>query len=281
MNDIEQKVVSVNGLNIAYLEKNPSIPETIFFIHGNSCSSRMWKKQFESERLAKYRLIAIDLPGHGQSSSSKNPDVDYSPIGTSSILSSAIKQMIKANPYVLVGFSYGTNLVAETLKDLRPQGAMLVGSCVTGEGYGLEKVFLRQETPSIFFYNEKNREFVATFMQEHLKHEIDIQKFVEDYLKVSDDFKPTLFKTVEEGKISDEVHILQNFEIPICIVFGRDDEIVNVNYLDSLPFSIWKNEIFKLRDAGHVVNVDVPDTFNQILAEYVQEIFYTKPCLTA
>src|SRR5215203_771890 len=108
-------LVEVDGLHIYYVEKNKEGKATIFFIHGNSGSSRMWHKQVESELFQQYRLIAIDLPGHGKSSASNDPEKDYSPIGTASILFQAIKKLADNNPYILVGFSYGTNVVAEML----------------------------------------------------------------------------------------------------------------------------------------------------------------------
>ena len=50
----------------------------ILLIHGNSSSSRIWQKQLQGPLGAKYRLIAIDLPGHGASSPPPNPEQDYS-----------------------------------------------------------------------------------------------------------------------------------------------------------------------------------------------------------
>jgi hypothetical protein len=41
---MENKFISIDGINIAYLEKNSDAKQTIFFIHGNSCSSY---KQFK------------------------------------------------------------------------------------------------------------------------------------------------------------------------------------------------------------------------------------------
>ena len=50
----------------------------ILLIHGNSSSSRIWQKQLQGPLGAKYRIIAIDLPGHGASSPPPNPAGDYS-----------------------------------------------------------------------------------------------------------------------------------------------------------------------------------------------------------
>jgi pimeloyl-ACP methyl ester carboxylesterase len=271
-----RKTLNINGIELSYLEKNENSNEIVFFIHGNSCSSRMWQKQFESELLLKYRLIAIDLPGHGLSSTSKNPFEDYSPIGTAKILSKAIREISHGNPSLLVGFSYGSNLTAEVTKfDLNPVGIVLLGSCVLGEGYGLDKIFVQNNTPSIFLYNEANESIVSDFLNKAISHgnEEDIRNSIEDYLIVSTDFKPALFKTVAEGKISDEIKILQQLNISVCVIFGMEDNLININYLDDTPFPIWRNTIYKFSGAGHWVNIENADKFNQILSEYLTDMF--------
>ena len=48
----------------------------IVLIHGNSASSRVWQKQLEGPLGRKYRLIAIDLPGHGDSAPAPHPEVE-------------------------------------------------------------------------------------------------------------------------------------------------------------------------------------------------------------
>jgi len=272
---MKRKFISVGGMELAYLEKSPNAKKTIFFIHGNSGSSRMWRKQFDSGLLGNYRLIAIDLPGHGESAVSSNPENDYSPIDTSKILAEAIKELAVGN-YALVGFSYGTNLVAEMLRnDINPSGIIFSGACVLGENYGMEKVFVQNNVPSIFSYNETDNEIVTNFLHDsiHSANIEDIGNFIADYLNVSPDFKPALFKTAAEGKISDEILALRESNNPACVIFGKEDKLVNIDYLDSLPFPVWKNQIFKLPGAGHWVNIDTPDAFNQIVSEYAEEVF--------
>lgn len=270
-----RKTIDVNGITLSYIEKNEDVIETIFFIHGNSCSSRMWRKQFESDWFHSYRLIAIDLPGHGLSSSSTNPFQDYSPIGTGKILSEAVKKLADGNLYLFVGFSYGTNLAVEMLRcGLSPVGIVLLGSSVFGEGYGLDKIFVQNTTPSIFLYNESNKDIVSDYLKRSIlpANRKDINNSIDDYLQVNVDFKPTLFKTVADGEISDEIKILRQREIPACIIFGMEDKLVNINYLDTLPFPTWRNQIYKVKDAGHYGNIDAAESFNQLLFDYLSDM---------
>jgi pimeloyl-ACP methyl ester carboxylesterase len=271
---MKQHFITVNDLQIAYYEKHPGNEKAIIFIHGNSCSSRMWQKQFESEKLNQYLLMAIDLPGHGKSSASKKPFEDYSPINTAAIIATVIKQLIAKKDFILVGFSYGSNLVAEMLlHDLHPEGIVITGSSVFGENIGLDKIFMPSEKTSIFLYNEPNEKAVNDFLAEqiHTDNKQYLTNSIADYLGVTPDFKPALFKAAGEGKVTDEIKTLSNSKIPVCVIFGAEDKLVNINYLDSMPFTVWRSQIYKIPGAGHWVNIDAADIFNQTILEYATE----------
>lgn len=268
--------VEVDNCKIAYMERNKGADNIIFFIHGNSGSSRMWIKQFNAGILSGYRLIAVDLPGHGSSSFSANPLDDYSPTGTAILLSKTIREIAGSHPFLLVGFSYGTNVIAEMLNvGLKPNGIVLIGSSVMGEGYGMEKVFAQTDTPSILFYNETDNELIKEWFTNELilATEEDVQNLMNAYLQVSPDFKPALFKAAGEGKISDEILALKALKIPVCTIFGNEDKLININYLDNLPFRIWQNKIYKLPGGGHWVNIDKPEAIDPLISEYATEMF--------
>jgi len=66
------KQVSVDGVNISYIEKGKGNP--IVLVHGIPTSSFLWRDMIE-ELSAHGRVIALDLPGFG--SSEPPPDGDY------------------------------------------------------------------------------------------------------------------------------------------------------------------------------------------------------------
>lgn len=55
-------------MTISYLEAHPDKTPTILFIHGNSASKEFFTALMREPALRDYRLIAVDLPGHGESS---------------------------------------------------------------------------------------------------------------------------------------------------------------------------------------------------------------------
>ena len=129
---------TVNGVKIFYLEKNSAAPHTLFFIHGNSCTSSFWRKQTESELFSQYRIVAFDLPWHGQSDPADWSECSLT--GIAKIMSEAVKNLMDDKSYMLIGVSLGTNIVAEMLyNDLDPVGVVLAGPCIMGKNHGFEK----------------------------------------------------------------------------------------------------------------------------------------------
>jgi pimeloyl-ACP methyl ester carboxylesterase len=272
---MKQKFLHIQQGQVCYYEANEDAPKTLFFIHGNSGSSLMWSKQFYSKLRDKFRLVAIDLPGHGDSFRSTRPEEQYSPIGTSEIISGIIKRLDNQKPFVLVGFSYGTNLVAEMLKyEIRPAGTLLASPCVIGKDHDMPKVFLQSSQPPIFFYNESKQDHVKNWLDANLFTDDikNVNLLMADYFRVSSDFKPVLFKTAAEGKVSDEIALLNQSGIPICVVFGTKDTLVNINYLDDSPFPLWQNHLYKMPGAGHWVNINQAEEFNSILSSYANAL---------
>lgn len=69
----ESRYVRVNGINTHYLEAGAGRPLLLF--HGLGASVATWRDNIVPLS-QEFRVIAVDLPGHGDSD---KPDIDYSP----------------------------------------------------------------------------------------------------------------------------------------------------------------------------------------------------------
>src|SRR5690349_10408510 len=63
---MEQQQISTNQ-GLINVRTSGTSGTAIVFVHGNSASSLAYQKQLESSLADHYRLIALDLPGHGSS----------------------------------------------------------------------------------------------------------------------------------------------------------------------------------------------------------------------
>ena len=268
--------MSTEGMELAYLEENPDAKNTIFFIHGNSGSSFTWSKQLESQLFSDFRLIAFDLPAHGSSAISSNPDIDYSPINLGKMIAEAVNSLASNQSYILTGFSFGTNIIGEMLfYDVKPVGIVLVSSCVISSVSDLQKVFLPNPNANNFFNDFISLEDMDKLSLDcfYSRNSTELKKFKADFENTKIPFRSSLMKKASEDAVRDEIECLKKMDLFMLIIFGKEDKIVNVDYLDIIPLTIWGKTIYKLPGAGHFVHIDQSELLNQLISDYVTEMF--------
>lgn len=266
---------TVNGLKIACNTIHSEKENTIFFIHGNSTSSQTWRKQVESNFLEDYRLITIDLPNHGNSAAMEI-DGDYSLPALAKIVGAVINLLINNRPYIICSVSLGTNIVAEMMSgDLSPKGLFLAGPFIVGEGFGMDKLVLPGADPTAVFAENVPKEMVIKYGDETSlsADSNDKEVFLKDYYAVQGNFRSSLYATIAAGNYNDEIAILHKLNCPVCIVFGKEEMIVNTDYLNEAPLNLWNKTIYKLPGASHLVNIDAPEVFNELVAGFATDMF--------
>jgi pimeloyl-ACP methyl ester carboxylesterase len=99
---------SVDGVPIHATVRGAG-PKTIVFVHGWTCDESSWRSQvpfFERN----YRVITLDLPGHGKSGSPAGAPLTMELFAKSI---EAVRVEAKAGKIVLVGHSMGTPVIRE------------------------------------------------------------------------------------------------------------------------------------------------------------------------
>jgi pimeloyl-ACP methyl ester carboxylesterase len=223
-----------------------------------------------------YRLVSLDLPAHGNSGFFSEENQAYSLPGLGGIMANAVRQLANNQPYIIAGVSLGTNIVAEMLAfNLAPAGLVLAGPCIAGEICPVEKIIKPGTHVGVVFTDDPDMQDVAQYAREtSLSNEADdLQSFLEDFRLVKKPFRSGLAKSIAEKKYSDEIFILQEKNIPLLIVFGEDEKIVETGYLDDVALPLWQHTIFKIPGASHLVQVDQPKVFNELMKRFVMECF--------
>jgi pimeloyl-ACP methyl ester carboxylesterase len=99
----EETVTLADGRSIAALVAGPGDGQRIVFVHGLGGSQSTWQIVL-GELAERYRVAAIDLPGHGQSD--KSADADYSAAALAGAVAEALKAL-NVTPAIVVGHSLG------------------------------------------------------------------------------------------------------------------------------------------------------------------------------
>jgi pimeloyl-ACP methyl ester carboxylesterase len=113
------------GRRVSYLTEGSGL-RTALLIHGSGMSARSWVNQLE-HRPAAVRLVAIDLPGHGESDPPAGDSIeDYAATVADFLIA------LDCGPAIVIGHSLGGS-IAIALAARHPalvQGLVLIASCV-------------------------------------------------------------------------------------------------------------------------------------------------------
>ncbi len=102
---LHSNFINVDGVRLHYVEGGTH-GTPIVFLHGFGSTWKMWEPVMEKFQ-ADHKVIAIDLPGLGQSSSISGDD--YSAENVSRILLTAIKQIVGNEPIYFVSHDLGNS----------------------------------------------------------------------------------------------------------------------------------------------------------------------------
>jgi pimeloyl-ACP methyl ester carboxylesterase len=97
---------TVDGLNIHSITSGTGV-KTVILVHGYTCDETTWTEQIPA--LAKeYRVVTLDLPGHGKSDSPKDGKFSMDLFARAI---EAVRAEVKADRVVVVGHSMGTPVI--------------------------------------------------------------------------------------------------------------------------------------------------------------------------
>ena len=102
---------------------------TVIFVHGWTCDARLWSEQVPVIA-RRYRVVTLDLPGHGQSGIPKDSKFSMDLFARAV---EAVRRAAKADRAVLVGHSMGALVIREYARRYpsRVVGLVLVDGVVT------------------------------------------------------------------------------------------------------------------------------------------------------
>lgn len=247
----------------------------VLLIHGNSFSSVLFKHILADKDLASsHRLIAFDLPGHGQSTDAADPERTYN-ISACAEVARELLQQLKVTSVIIVGNSFGGHigieLVADGIEGIEIQGLMLSG---TSPSSGLQQIV---ESFNIDPDNNIASKEVLT------DEEIDmaIKLFcgtgktpeLEQVTKRADGRARRLMnQALLEGKGVDQRKAVAETKIPVAIVNGADDVFLKLDVFDRLEYgNLWKGNCIRLEGLYHAPFWQKPEAFLPVLKDFVTD----------
>jgi pimeloyl-ACP methyl ester carboxylesterase len=244
----------------------------IVFVHGNSSSSRAWRKQFASPLPGSYRLIAVDLPGHGASDHVREEHraATYSLPGYAAVIDEVARQM-DAESAVFVGWSLGGHMLLEAAEKLsKAAGFMIFGAPPIGFPPD-PTAFLKLGLGFVDDLTlEQANEYVSEFFAAGAR---DIPRFfLEDVQATDGQARAGLGASIGPEGYADEVAIAAAMTRPLAVLQGQGEQIVNPAYLAGLNMpTLWRGAVQTLAGAGHAIQWEQAIKFDETLAAFTND----------
>lgn len=255
-----------NNVKIHY-QQNRQDGLPILLLHGNSLGKEIFNNQINSPNFENYRLIAIDLPGHGDSQIN---DANLSLKQCLEIIIEFIEKL-KINHAILVGHSLGGHLAIQIANQVDTiQGLFLTGTPPLTKTQNNLEPFSRNRINQLMFKTGRSTEEIVELARGMNPSEQRFEELVSMIKKSDDRLRTDILTLLQTGNFENECHIMEVFQKPKSVVIGTNDQVVNHDYIKWLSANkIWRKIIRMVDQLGHCIMLEKPDEFNNLLLEFI------------
>lgn len=260
--DLKAKTVQVEGESVSYLEREGS-GEIIILVHGFTADKNNWLR-FVRYIPEKYRVLAIDMPGHGDNI--RVMDRKYDPSSLSSGIAKTI-DALELKRFHIAGNSLG-GLVSKIYSVEHPDNVITLGlfdsaGVVSREPSDFQQALKKEDNPFVVKTREDyDRLIEYAFYDEPFMPWPIHAVMSREYIK-RNDFNQKMFGELIHSELFTNPDFARNtlpsLKVPVFVIWGDKDRLLHVSstevYQDLLP----QVEVTILKDCGHIPMIERPE----------------------
>ena len=272
--DISQSKVKTEHGTLAVKSAGSGDP-ALLLIHGNSTSCSVWRQIFAGQVPQQRRVLAFDLPGHGESSDAPNPDMSYTQPGFAKA-AVAVLESCGITSFVVLGWSLGGHIGIEMMplcqgSGINMKGLMIVGTPPIPKG-DVGAGFLNNSHMNAAFREQLTNDEKDEFS--HATAGPPYEEWMSDNVYRTDGrFRRIMFDAMNQGRQLDQQSVVESSTVPLAVVNGKDEPYINLNFVSSVQYkNLWNKKCYEMEGLGHAPFWESPEQFETILLDFLKEV---------
>jgi 3-oxoadipate enol-lactonase len=259
-------VITIQGLKIVFDDIGQGIP--ILFIHGFPLNRSLWDQQ-TGNLSPSYRIISVDLRGHGDSQPIPGPYSMEMLADDCRVLLDALHIEL---PVYICGLSMGGYI---SLAFYRLFASRVAGLILAATRAGADTVEAQaNRDKAISLVHQQGTQAIADSM---LPKMFAPKTYQSNPILVNQ-IRLMMTGTSMDGISGaltgmknrvDSTPILSSIRAPTLIIHGEDDQLIPLSVAKDMNSSIPNSKLLIMPGAGHLLNLEQPEFFNQAISDFV------------
>ncbi|SMF38846.1 Pimeloyl-ACP methyl ester carboxylesterase [Xaviernesmea oryzae] len=244
----------------------------LLLLHGSSTSRHVFARQYHPSLLEKARILALDLPGHGESDDARDPDRVYTLTG----LVDAVEEVLAnlgIRRLVVLGWSLGGHLAIEMMaRSHSVEGILIAGTPPVAPGLiGMLRGFHPSFDLMLASKPNWSERDVDRFEGACFGHAAtpDIRKGI---VRADGRLRAVVSRSLMHGDGHNQRRVVLEAGVPVFLVNGADDPFIRQSYMAGFEDHARDRHVDVIEGAGHASFLERPEPFNAILERFLDTV---------
>ena len=275
MEGCQKTFVTRGGINVRYLEAGEG--PAVLLVHGLSTSMVTWHCNIDALVSGGYRVLALDLPGHGDSDKPK--DLDYDPADAAELIRQFLVAL-KLDRISLVGNSAGGLVVSLFSLAYLQQVEKLILVAPGGMGRHVTWLLRAMSVPVIgeLFYQPRLQSPLALARRLFFRPPSVLTEVLAEMERVRNlpGARHAAIQSIRSSvnllgqrKKSFILDRLRDFQRPLLTIWGEEDAILPVSQAGAVRRALPQSLIRVIPECGHWPHMEKAEQFNELLVRFL------------